>query len=63
MSSTQDSTKRVQTTEKVRKTSRPNMEKQTVKRPVMIRRVDPFSILKISLIFYFCMLLVAMLGV
>lgn len=62
MSSTQDSTRRVQTAEKVRKTSRPKTEKRTVKRPVMIRRVDPFSILKISLIFYFCMLLVAMLG-
>ena len=63
MSSTQDSTQRVQTAEKVRKTSRPKSVRRTIRRPVMIRRVDPFSILKISLIFYFCMLLVAMLGV
>lgn len=37
--------------------------RRSVKRPVTIRRVDPFSVLKLSLIFYFCTLLVAMLAI
>ena len=35
---------------------------QVVRRRATIRRVDPWSILKLSLIFYFCFLLVVMLG-
>lgn len=34
-----------------------------VRRKVMVRHVDPWSVLKLSLIFYFCLLLVVMLGV
>jgi hypothetical protein len=34
-----------------------------VRRKVTIRHVDPWSVLKLSLIFYFCVLLVAMLAV
>jgi hypothetical protein len=36
---------------------------QIVRRKVTVRHVDPWSILKLSLIFYFCVLLVVMLGV
>jgi hypothetical protein len=32
------------------------------RRKVMVRHVDPWSVLKLSLIFYFCVLLVVMLG-
>jgi hypothetical protein len=32
------------------------------RRKVMVRHVDPWSVLKLSLIFYFCILLVVMLG-
>lgn len=35
---------------------------QIVRRRATIRRVDPWSVLKLSLIFYFCFLLVVMLG-
>jgi hypothetical protein len=41
-----------------RTTTRP-----VVRRKVMVRHVDPWSVLKLSLIFYFCLLLVVMLGV
>jgi hypothetical protein len=40
--------------------SRPN--RRIVRRKVTVRRVDPWSVLKLSLIFYFCVLLVVMLG-
>jgi hypothetical protein len=33
-----------------------------VKRRTTVRRVDPWSVLKLSLIFYFCVLLIVMLG-
>jgi hypothetical protein len=35
---------------------------QVVRRRATIRRIDPWSVLKLSLIFYFCFLLVVMLG-
>ena len=35
---------------------------QVVRRRATIRRVDPWSVLKLSVIFYFCFLLVVMLG-
>lgn len=35
---------------------------QVVRRRATIRRVDPWSVLKLSIIFYFCFLLVVMLG-
>ena len=35
---------------------------RVVRRNVTIRRVNPWSVLKLSVIFYFCVLLVAMLG-
>lgn len=35
---------------------------QVVRRRATIRRVDPWSVLKLSVIFYFCFLLVIMLG-
>jgi hypothetical protein len=40
------------------RTARPGI----ARRKVMIRHVDPWSVLKLSLIFYFCLLLVVMLG-
>ena len=33
-----------------------------IRRDLMIRRVDPWSVLKISLVFYSCMLIIVMLG-
>jgi hypothetical protein len=41
---------------------RPRTGRQIVRRKVMVRHVDPWSVLKLSLIFYFCVLLVVMLG-
>ncbi len=35
---------------------------QVVRRRATVRRVDPWSVLKLSVIFYFCFLLVVMLG-
>ena len=35
---------------------------RNVRRRVTVRRVDPWSVCKLSLIFYFCVLLIAMLG-
>lgn len=35
---------------------------QIVRRRATVRRVDPWSVLKLSVIFYFCFLLVVMLG-
>jgi hypothetical protein len=35
---------------------------QVVRRRATIRRVDPWTVLKLSVIFYFCFLLVVMLG-
>lgn len=35
---------------------------QVVRRRATVRRVDPWSVLKLSVIFYFCLLLVVMLG-
>ena len=35
---------------------------QVVRRRATVRRVDPWAVLKLSLIFYFCFLLVVMLG-
>lgn len=34
--------------------------RRIVKRSVMVRRVDPWSVLKLSLVFYFCVLLIGM---
>lgn len=36
--------------------------RQVTRRKVTVRHVDPWSVLKLSLIFYFCLLLVVMLG-
>ena len=36
--------------------------RQVSRRKVTVRHVDPWSVLKLSLIFYFCLLLVVMLG-
>ncbi len=50
----------------VTKASQPARERvrtgQVVRRRATIRRVDPWSVLKLSVIFYFCFLLVVMLG-
>ena len=35
---------------------------QVVRRRATVRRIDPWSVLKLSVIFYFCFLLVVMLG-
>jgi hypothetical protein len=44
-------------------TARPRrQQRRIVRRRATVRRVDPWSVLKLSLIFYFCVLLVAMLG-
>lgn len=47
-----------------RPTSRPSRpragQQRIVRRHVTVRRVDPWSVLKLSLIFYFCLLLVVM---
>lgn len=40
----------------------PRPRPQTVRRRTIVRKVDPWSVLKLSLIFYFCLLLVVMLG-
>jgi hypothetical protein len=40
----------------------PRPQKRIVRRRVTVRKVDPWSVLKLSLIFYFCVLLVVMLG-
>jgi hypothetical protein len=40
----------------------PRPRPQTVRRRTTVRKVDPWSVLKLSLIFYFCLLLVVMLG-
>jgi hypothetical protein len=73
MASTEDSTRRVRTAPPPRRDStgsgtavrtRTQPAKRRIsKRPVTVRRVDPFSVLKLSLIFYFCTLLVFMLGI
>jgi hypothetical protein len=36
--------------------------RRVVRRRVTIRKVDPWSVLKLSLVFYFCALLVVMMG-
>jgi hypothetical protein len=36
--------------------------RRVLRRRVMVRKVDPWSVLKLSLIFYFCLLLAVMLG-
>ena len=40
----------------------PRPVRQVSRRKVTVRHVDPWSVLKLSLIFYFCLLLVVMLG-
>ncbi len=42
---------------------KPAAARAVVRRKVTVRHVDPWSVLKLSLIFYFCVLLVLMLGV
>lgn len=37
-------------------------QRRVVRRQVTVRRVDPWTVLKLSLIFYLCVLLVVMLG-
>lgn len=57
---------RGRTSPSARTSSQPPRERvrtgQVVRRRATIRRVDPWSVLKLSVIFYFCFLLVVMLG-
>lgn len=48
-----------------RMSARPTAARPThrlIRRDLMVRRVDPWSVLKISLVFYSCMLIIAMLA-
>ncbi len=40
----------------------PRPRGQGIRRRTTVRKVDPWSVLKLSLVFYFCLLLVVMLG-
>lgn len=64
MSTTQRSTSGAKTAK--RASTQPPRERvrtgQVVRRRATVRRIDPWSVLKLSVIFYFCFLLVVMLG-
>ncbi len=46
----------------ISETREPSPPRQVVRQAATISRVDPWTVLKLSLIFYFCFLLVVMLG-
>ncbi len=66
MSSTTQRPSGARRTPAARVSSQPPRERvrtgQVVRRRATVRRVDPWSVLKLSVIFYFCFLLVVMLG-
>lgn len=49
-------------TRTVARSAEPRPARRLARRRAIVRKVDPWSVLKLSLIFYFCVLLVVMLG-